>query len=148
MKIDSWKPTAEATSEKEGLYVDDMVTFHSDEAEGIQRMQVVVALLIAMDFIATRRSFRIEDEDHKSWLSFDGERVTGPESLQMAIADMTGVVDVMRQRYFAARVEQAWRLGQEEAQARAEALAKQEQAQQSAEEAAPAEPEPTPEASS
>lgn len=125
MKTSSWKWTGDAApdQEKTGLYVDDVVYFATGDNEPPQRLQVVVALLLAMDFVATQRPFTLTDEQGATWLSCDGQRVNGPESLQMAIVDLSALVDHLRQRYFASRVEYALQLAQEQARRAAEEAA-------------------------
>lgn len=117
MKTETWKPQASAIEPKDGLYIDDQVIFRPAKEE-TQRLPMMVALLLSIDFIATGRAFKIDDEAFKTWLSFDGAVLTGSDSLKMTIADTAVVIDAMRERYFASRVERAWQQEQQRVEMR------------------------------
>lgn len=111
MKTETWKPqNTEET--KNGLYADEIITFYAKDMSTSQRLPVAAALLLALDFIATSRAFSIEDEHLKTWLSFDGQDVQGPESLQMALSDMAPLVDAMFNHHFSQRLNAIWENGQ------------------------------------
>jgi hypothetical protein len=97
MKTQAWtKPTESAEPEKQGLLVDDLVKFVTEESGGSGTVPAVSAFLMAVEFISRNRAFEIRDaESFDLWLSYDGKALEGKHSIQQVVHDTAVILDAI-----------------------------------------------------